>query len=272
MRRVAQVRIPWASAGLLSIIVVGAAAGRAWSQPGAVNPVDYVLGGNSAYEVGCFGPCECAVQALSLTGGFRLRKTLVDPLFTHYAVEDFRASFVRNGQPVPVTGSGEYRIGGEVALVHQLVLDLVVDGASVRRFDSGTVSGGATFPAIDISVAANAFACHDTVIAVHAKPTTAGVPIPPGSELTLRVVPNPFRADAEIRFALEAPALVDARVFDGNGREVRSIAQATRFEAGPQALSWDGRATDGSRAKSGIYFVRVRAAGREWVERVAKLE
>jgi hypothetical protein len=262
-----------AAPGFLSVIIAGAIATPAWSQIGAPDSIfDYVLGDYSAYQIGCFGPCECAVQAFPLSGTFRLRKTGVDPLYTHYAVEALQATFLRGGQHVAVSGAGEYRIGGEVALTHQLVLDLVIDGAPARRFDSGVVAGGSTFPSIGIQVAANGFACYDTVGAIAAKPVTASVPVPPGSSIGLSAVPNPFGTDTEIRFVLGSRAPVDVRIFDSSGREVRAMARGIWLDAGPQALPWDGHLADASRAKSGLYFARVRWAGREWAARIVKLE
>jgi hypothetical protein len=86
------------------------------------------------------------------------------------------------------------------------------------------------------------------------------------------VRPNPFRSYAEVEFALAAAAPVDLRVFDVLGREVRAIARGERFDPGPQRLRWDGRRADGGPAGSGVYFVRLRIAGRQWTRAIVRIQ
>src|ERR1035441_6694879 len=45
-----------------------------------------------------------------------------------------------------VTGSGTYKVGGEVAFLQELALDLQLGGAHVEHFDSGLVPEAAPFP------------------------------------------------------------------------------------------------------------------------------
>jgi flagellar hook assembly protein FlgD len=61
------------------------------------------------------------------------------------------------------------------------------------------------------------------------------------------------------------------RVYDVLGREVRAIARGERLEAGAQRLGWDGRRGDGSQAGAGVYFVKLRLAGREWTRTIVRL-
>ena len=85
------------------------------------------------------------------------------------------------------------------------------------------------------------------------------------------VSPNPFRAAAQIEFALGAAGPVDVRIYDVLGREVRVLAHGERFEAGTQRLRWDGRAGDGSPAGPGLYFVRLRLSGRDWTRSIVRI-
>jgi len=85
------------------------------------------------------------------------------------------------------------------------------------------------------------------------------------------VSPNPFRAAAQIDFALGAAGPVDVRIYDVLGREVRVLAHGERFEAGTQRLRWDGRAGDGSPAGPGLYFVRLRLSGRDWTRSIVRI-
>jgi hypothetical protein len=74
--------------------------------------------------------------------------------------------------------------------------------------------------------------------------------------------PSPFRARAELDFALTQAGRVDLRIYDLMGREVLALAKGLYLEAGPRALAWDGRRNDGSRAGAGVYFARLRAEGK----------
>jgi len=86
-------------------------------------------------------------------------------------VNDVQWSVDLGGQTVPITGSGHYRIGGEVALTQQLTLDLQVAGGPVEHFDSGIVAGS-SFPVIDIPISVSGASCFNTMINVHAQPLT----------------------------------------------------------------------------------------------------
>ncbi len=103
-------------------------------------------------------------------------------------------------------------------------------------------------------------------------PVNAGVPRTVDPAIGLRAVrPNPFRATADVEFTLGVAGPVDARIYDVLGREVRVLARGERFEAGPQRLSWDGRQADGTASRAGVYFVRLKLAGREWTRAIVRL-
>jgi hypothetical protein len=70
--------------------------------------------------------------------------------------------------------------------------------------------------------------------------------------------PNPFSAGTTLRFALPRGSYVELAIFDPLGRRVRQLVEGER-PAGVHAVTWDGRAADGRRLDSGIYFVRLRA-------------
>ena len=96
--------------------------------------------------------------------------------------------------------------------------------------------------------------------------TPLNVSVPGGSVPAFgiqAVRPNPFRSQAEVAFTLSTAGPVDLRIYDVLGREVRAIARGERFDPGAQRLVWDGRRGDGGQAGAGVYFVRLRLAGRE---------
>jgi len=152
----------------------------------------------------------------------------------------------------------------------QLTLDLGVDGGPLETYDSGLVPGGDGLPALVVDVALHGFFCRDSAYRVRAHPSLDG-----GGGATeggrLRADPNPFQDRTDIGFALPKAAPVFASVHDLSGRRIRTLAAGERFGAGARALRWDGLRDDGGRADSGIYFVALRAAGREMSGMVVKL-
>lgn len=80
--------------------------------------------------------------------------------------------------------------------------------------------------------------------------------IDPGHLQLAVPTPNPFVWDTKIQFELRARQRVVASIFDATGR---SIAHLMDRPAGPgwQALVWNGRRDDGTRAQGGTYFYRI---------------
>jgi len=260
-------------------VVAALAAGIAWSAPCAGSPADTtgtpytLITPPSALEIGCQGPCACAVVGLSTFGSFTLVRTGSDPLYTHYAVERFIASFNNGPGAVAITGSGQYVIGGEVALVQELTLDLVIQGGAAQHFDSGLVPVSAPFPQLDLSCAVHGFYCFDSVLVVQARPAvTVGLDGPAATAGLRAVSPNPSRGPVSIAFALDRPDDVELTVIDLAGRLVRTLASGERREAGPQEVAWEGRRDDGRTAPAGVYWVVLRSAGRVDRRRFVKLD
>ena len=226
----------------------------------------------SQLQAGCFGPCECAVTTQPTFGSFDLVETGVDPLYTHYAIQRFIASFNNGPGAVSIVGSGTYRIGGEFALMQEMTLDLQVWGGPVQHFDSGLVPVRAPFPEISVSCPLHGFACHDSVVMVDAKaddPAGAG-PQPPRAGIEA-VVPNPFRSGASVVLGLDRPGPVELSVLDLSGRRVRVLASAF-MDGGPRTLVWDGHGDDGRASPAGLYWLVLRWAGGTDRRRLIKLE
>ena len=72
--------------------------------------------------------------------------------------------------------------------------------------------------------------------------------------------PNPFNPKTAIAYSIATDAHVLLRVFDAAGRLVRTLVDS-QAEAGPHTVAWDGTTDAGDRAASGVYFVRMEAAG-----------
>ncbi len=233
---------------------------RAQSTSPADSVVAYELvGANSDFEWGCFPPCMCpALIRAPLTGRFQLVAHAPSPgPYATYDVRDVVWSAPGTSGSVAITGSGTYRHGGEVGVFEQLVLDLSFDGGPPLHFDSGLVPPGAAFPAIRTRISLHGEFCHDSVLALDARPaytTTVGG----GSHgPTLGVAPNPFVEFADVRCTLPVAGVVTLRVFDVSGRRVRTLLAGQWLDAGPHAIAWDGTRDDGRAAPAGMYLVRL---------------
>jgi hypothetical protein len=84
---------------------------------------------------------------------------------------------------------------------------------------------------------------------------------PPTSTGLTGVAPNPTPGGTHLDFALTRPGAVTLDVLDASGRRVASLGG--NFAAGRQQLTWDGRDEAGARLPAGLYFVRMRVAGRD---------
>jgi plastocyanin len=93
---------------------------------------------------------------------------------------------------------------------------------------------------------------------------TVGVPPGPGEGgslgFTVGPLPNPARTGVTFRFAQRQPGPGRAEVFDSRGRRVAVVVNRD-LPAGLFLGAWDGRATNGSLAASGIYYLRLRLPG-----------
>ena len=72
--------------------------------------------------------------------------------------------------------------------------------------------------------------------------------------------PNPFRQQTTIEYTLPKAGAVTVEVYDLLGRRVRVLMDG-RQTAGLHRVRWNGRGGGGAPAASGLYIVRVKAAG-----------
>ena len=238
--------------------------------------VAYSLGPKSSFVYGCFPPCLCPVTSFQgVQGSFQLKHVGFDGLYDIYNVTDVRWTLPDNVANVIITGSGQYRIGGEVAIQKQLTLDLRFGSHPSQRFDSGLIAGENDFPRIEIDVSLRQMTCFDSVIHVQAAPapTTATSVASENSAPrsgSVRVTPNPFAHETWLMLDLAAPANVDLAIYDAQGRLVRHLARGTRFPAGAPRFVWNGRREDDRECASGIYFVRGTIGGVASARRIVK--
>lgn len=139
--------------------------------PEPVGPATvFLLVPPGTYQEGCFLWCDCIVRDPEpIKGTFLLSHLEENPLFSKYAVWDIRWTYPLGDTVHQITGAGTYELGGEVALVQQMDLQLAVDRGPAERVYSERVSGGAIFPAIEIDIGTNT-GCFDRIIRLRARP------------------------------------------------------------------------------------------------------
>jgi len=266
-------KAPIILAAALALSLLGGAAASAQTDSSTVTL--YALGTDSRFETGCFGPCLCPILFQTLKGTFELKHVGFDGLYEDYAVSSVQWSLPDGTTPVAIRGSGTYKVGGEVAVQQEMILDLTVGANPPQHFDSGLVSGGG-FPKILINVSLHrGQACIDTVLHVQAAPDPpASVEESTGGTVSrlAGVAPNPFSASAEIDLVLARPDKVEVSVYDLDGKTVRHIVDGAWLPAGSHLIGWDGRRDSGTMCATGVYFVGARINGRLSSRRVVKLQ
>ena len=73
------------------------------------------------------------------------------------------------------------------------------------------------------------------------------------------LTPNPFNPQATMLFSTTGDGFVRIRMYDLNGRLVRTLLDQPNLPAGDHEVVVDGRNQNGSRLASGIYFYVVEA-------------
>jgi len=259
---------------LLAVATLGTTrSDRAIAQ--VLDPIQYSLEPASQLEYGCFGPCACPILGSDpLKGDFTFYRTSVDPLYEHYALLNINWIYAMPGSPhlVHIRGKGTYDIGGEVARMQRMTLDIVSDDSLAQHFDSGLVPIRAPFPVIDIDVRVHADTCRDSVIRVQAAPTgVASAESPPVARLLESVLPNPSFGDVAITFAPERSGSARVEIVGIDGRVVARLLDGTTL-AGPRTILWDGLDSGHRAATPGIYWVVARAGDRVDRRRIIRLQ
>ena len=82
----------------------------------------------------------------------------------------------------------------------------------------------------------------------------------PQSYVLFEARPNPAKDRVEISFAIPEATPVELSIYDVTGRLVKNLYRGT-MTGGSHELHWDGRDFTGHDLPSGLYFVRMHAAG-----------
>jgi len=96
--------------------------------------------------------------------------------------------------------------------------------------------------------------------------TVTSVRSPQASGIELRQnIPNPFNPSTSIIFQVRSPGEVALRIYDIQGRHVRTLVSGN-FDSGEHTATWNGRDAMGRQVASGVYFYRLESGA----ERVSK--
>jgi hypothetical protein len=90
----------------------------------------------------------------------------------------------------------------------------------------------------------------------------------PGTVHLFAPTPNPASSTSLITFQLSASASVHLDVHDLTGRLVRRLVDGEVMAAGPHVVAWDARTDERKGARSGVFFVRLRAGGADLTTRL----
>ena len=72
--------------------------------------------------------------------------------------------------------------------------------------------------------------------------------------------PNPFNPTTSICYEINAPGLVEIRIYDVTGREVTTLV-SEQMDAGSYQVSWNGETSTGIKAAAGVYFYQLSLNG-----------
>jgi len=85
------------------------------------------------------------------------------------------------------------------------------------------------------------------------------------------IKPNPFNTGTQINLTISEETEVSVGIYNIQGEKVSELANR-KFEAGTDALLWDGKDSKGNSLPSGIYFVRVSSENMSQVKKALLLK
>lgn len=97
---------------------------------------------------------------------------------------------------------------------------------------------------------------------------SSGDPLAVGSFRVSRYPIVPEQIYRRIASTIPSATPVDVQIFDIRGSLVRRVVSRV-LTPGYHRIGWDGRGPNGRPVGSGIYFVRMKAAGKVYTNRVA---
>ncbi len=93
----------------------------------------------------------------------------------------------------------------------------------------------------------------------------------PGIFALFQNYPNPFRLTTTIKYQLPVETFVSLKVYDVSGRIVRRLVNATQ-KPGYYTITWDGKADNGLKVATGVYFYRLETKDYKSTKKVVRLK
>src|SRR5206468_3644561 len=81
-----------------------------------------------------------------------------------------------------------------------------------------------------------------------------------GGAALMPATPNPTHGSSLVKYSLARSGPVDLAIYSVDGRRVRTLAHGFA-EAGEYEQTWDGRNERGDVTRSGVFYIRLEAAG-----------
>lgn len=79
-------------------------------------------------------------------------------------------------------------------------------------------------------------------------------------------IPNPFQSETRIRFDLPQDSSVRLCIYDVEGRLVRTLARGVEA-AGSKSVVWDGCDEQGQKVAAGVFFSKLEASGKTFIQK-----
>lgn len=174
------------------------------------------------------------------------------------------ATWVRASGTQGVLDAANYDYLGDVPFGRITSIDTL--GVDVETFVYKVFTGGNMFAWYPCDTASAAVA----TTAVGYPAALAGVGSEPAPRFSVTVSPTPSRGRAVLNLLSPGPAIVEAAIFDVQGRVVRRFARRSVL-GGTVQFVWDGRRDDGGYAADGVYYARGSANAQAKVVRVVLL-
>jgi hypothetical protein len=103
-------------------------------------------------------------------------------------------------------------------------------------------------------------------------PLTMTINVNGGGAVAARVEPNPLNPQGTLKFSVSQAGPVTVRLFDAQGKLVRTIWERRATEPGDQEVAIDGRTSSGQLMSTGVYFYRIETKGTSTSGRFAVLK
>lgn len=128
-------------------------------------------------------------------------------------------------------------------------------GKRYRYVDRGLL-GGVTYTYTLEVVSNDGVTAHDVGLSASGTPAS-----PPSSFKLGNIYPNPFNQEATIEFVVPYTETTELTIYNVLGQPVRTLINA-QLSPSVYRAHWNGQSDDGLSLPSGVYIVRLKAAGR----------